>query len=219
MSSLDAVPTASAHIHVPGIVRETLHTGPIVRMKVPAGANGGSYVKDDEEIPFLQFCQNIRGGVVNFFVHTSDCRLLGKVVTATASVLQKTLQDGRQYLYVDLVPIADDTPVTHRLAVMNDIDGSWNNEDHLVFPTPEPLAGIIIFAPPGAKVVPAGTIAQKPVPIQAKAPSASDDTQLDRLLADGWEVDSEDSSRVRLFKMKRGTRRTMIHHRPRKKCR
>lgn len=214
MSSFGAAQAASAYVPVPVIARETLHTGSIVKMKVPIGATEGTYPNGDEEVPFLQFSHTVRGGRVNFFVHTSDSALLGKTITASASVLKKTFEDGREYLYVDLVPVTD-MPVTHRLAVMNDVDGSWDNDDHLIFRTPEPLSGVIIFAPPDAKVIPAGEIVQMPAPVPARA-SATGDSQLDRLLADGWAIDSEDSLQVILFRMKGDLRKTMIHYRPKK---
>lgn len=217
MSSFGAAHAASAYVPIPVVARETLHMGSIVKMKVPIGATDGTYPNGDEMIPFLQFCHNIRGGRVNFFVHTSDSALLGKTITASASVLKKTLEDGREFLYVDLVPVSDDTPITHRLAVMSNIDGSWNSEDHLIFQTPQPLDGIIIFAPPGAKVVPAGTVVQMPAPASAKAPSITGDSQLDRLLSNGWAIDSQDSLQVNLFRMKGDVRKTMVHYRPKNK--
>lgn len=226
MSSFGAASAASAYVPVPVIARETLHAGSIVKMKVPIGASDGTYPNGDEEIPFLQFCHTIRGGRVNFFVHTNDSAVRGKTITASASVLKKTLEDGREYLYVDLAPVSDETPITHRLAVMNNIDGSWDSDDHLIFETPEPLDGLIIFAPPGAKVVPGNNIqhdrfADEAVhelfvigdPEDPEKPSTGD-SQLDRLLAAGWEIDSQDSVKVDLFKMKGDQRKTMVHHRP-----
>lgn len=223
MSSFGAAQAASTYVPVPVIDRATLHTGPIVRVKVPVGATDGSYPNGNYEVPFLQFCHNIRGGRVNFFLHTDDSALRGKTITAAASVLKKTLEDGREYLYVDLTPVSDDTPITHRLAVMNNVNGSWDGDGHLIFVTPEPLDGIIIFAPPGAKVVPEGVVVQMPTqqsrptaePEAPKKPSTGD-SQLDRLLADGWEIEWECVSRVNLFKMKGDQRKTMVHYRPKK---
>lgn len=216
MSNFGAAQAASAYIPVPVIARETLYTGAVVKIKVPIGATDGSYSNGDEEIPFLRFCHNIRSGRVNFFVCTKDTALLGRTITAVASVLKKTLEDGREYLYVDLTPVSNDTPITHRLTVMNNIDGSWNSDDHLIFETPAPLNGIIIFAPPGAKMVPAGTVVQMRAPVPTRLSSTTGDSQLDRLLGDGWTIDSEaeDPARVNLFRMKGDIRKTMVHYRP-----
>jgi hypothetical protein len=62
--------------------------------------------------------------------------------------------------------------------------------------------------------------AQKPVLIDTqqetpKNPSTGD-SQLDRLLAVGWEIDSQDQTKVNLFKIKSGVRKTMVHCRPKK---
>lgn len=219
MSSFGAASAASAYVPVPVIARDTLHTGSVVKMKVPVGASDGTYSNGDEELPFLQFCHNIRGGRVNFFVHTNDSALRGKTITVSASVLKKTLEDGREYLYIDLTPVSNDTPITHRLAVMNNIEGSWDSEDYLIFETPEPLDGIIIFAPPGAKMVPGSTVVQMQQRTQTAEPKApkkpsTGDSQLDRLLADGWEIDSQSHAKVNLFKMKGDQRKSMVHHRP-----
>ncbi len=213
MSSFGAAQAASAHVPVPVIAREMLHSGAIVEMRIPVGATEGTYPNGNEEIPFLQFCHNIRGGRVNFFVHTSDDALRGKTITASATVLKKTLEDGRQYLYVDLVPVAEDTPATHRLAVMNKNDGSWSGDGYLTFETPAPLSGLIIFTPPEVKIVVRGSI----VPMPKK--TTSGDSQLDRLLADGWQIESENAQTVKLFKMKGDKTKTMVHHRPKNSCR
>jgi hypothetical protein len=158
MSSLGAAQAASARVPVPVTSREILYSGAIVKVKVPIGAANGTYPEGDKNIPFLHFSYTIRGGRVNVFVHTDNSALRGRTITAEVSVLKKMLGDGREYLYIDLLPVASDTPVTHRLAVMSDIVGSWSNDDHLMFATPEPLFGLIIFVPPGAKLIPAGTV-------------------------------------------------------------
>lgn len=160
MLSIDAASAASTH-PVTDVERTVLYTGPIVKMKVPVGASGGAYPSSEGLIPYLQFCHTIPGGRVNFFVHTADKMVRGRTITAGASVLKKTLPDGREYLYVDLKPVEADTPITHRLAVMNNLDASWDNSDPLIFATPLPLKGVIIFASPDAKMIPTGTGVRK----------------------------------------------------------
>ncbi len=148
MLSFNATKVAStSNVPVPVITREVLYEGAIVKTKVPADARFGSYTKGDEKVLFVQFCYNIRGGVVNIFVHTDDYTVRGKKIVASAAILKKILEDGREYLYVDLVPVVGDTQVTHRLAVMGKIDNSWGGDGHLIFKTPAPLEGFIILAP------------------------------------------------------------------------
>lgn len=212
MSSLAAVHTASASVPTTIVHRTILHSGPIVRIKVPSGALAGVYMSGENNVPFIQFSRNIRGGRVNLFVHAPSDSMFGQSVTAKATVLKKTLEDGREFLYVDLQPVAAHTQVTHRLAVLSNNVGYCSSGDHLVFETPEPLSGLVIFVPPDAKVV----TTESSAPLPVKALSTSKDSQLDRLLSNGWIIDSETPAQVNLSKMKGDQRKTMIHHRPRK---
>ncbi|HEY0010477.1 MAG TPA: hypothetical protein VGB97_01015 [Candidatus Paceibacterota bacterium] len=215
MSSFGAAYAASTdYIPVPVIARETLHTGPVVKVKVPVGANDGAYPDGDEMVPFMAFHHNVPGGFVKFFVHSGDAALRGKTITASASVHRKQLQDDRLYLYVDLHPVDADTPVTHRLAVLPKGPGSWDALDHTKFETPAPINGLVIFAPPEAKLVPEGMVVQLPKPAPAR--KSTGDSQLDRLLEAGWEIGSENTTQVLLFHMKGDVRKTMTHYRPKK---
>lgn len=207
MSSLGAAQAASAYVPAPVFGRETLHTGSVVKIKIPAGATDGAYPSGDEMIPFLKFCRSIRGGVVNFFVHTTDSALRGMTIRASASLRMKTFEDGRKFLYVDLIPVDSNTPITHVLNVMSSGDRSCDIRDHLVFTTPAPLFGVITFTlPPVRDVV---------LPAEPDTPkkSATGDFQLDRLLDAGWQIDGERSGKVFLSKMKNGHATTMTHHR------
>jgi len=221
MSSLGAAQrAASANVPVPVIAREILHEGSIVMMKVPVDADDGSYPKGDERIPFLHFYIGFRGeGVMHFYVHDPDPGFLGQRIKFRASVILKLLEDGREYLYVDLAPVPSDTPITHRLVVMGSDEGSWDYDDHLVFKTPPPLTGQIVFAPPEAKIIRQADVVPlpRPRPTMHKGPHVLD-RKLNRLKVDGWLVEDESGPDVvHLYKEVGGRRKTMVYHRPKPK--
>lgn len=213
MSSIEAVETAaSTRIPAEVISRETAWTGGIVKIKVPVEALEGSYPKGEENVIFLQFSHNVPGGRVNIFVHTPDLEVRGRSIKAEASVLKKRLKDGSEFLYVDLVPVHDERPVTHRMAVMSKGPGSWDNDAHLVFATPGSIRGLIIFGPPEVKMVP-----QEPARSKARNAQASPakDAQLERYYAQGWKFDREDGRTIHLYREVGGKRKELTHQRRR----
>ena len=125
-------------------------------MTVPSTAEEGEYPSDAGPQKFVRFAQNVKGGVVNFFVHDDEpTRFLGKKIIAEVEIWEKTLADGRKFLYVDLdLTSIDVIFVTHRLAVM-----SMKKKDVLVqkgFVTCEtsaPLVGVIVIAPIESKII------------------------------------------------------------------
>lgn len=135
----------------PPVKRETVHAGgEVVSMKVPLNAREGLFPSPEGNNQYLQFAQNVRGGAVNIFVHgTEPARFRGMRVTAKVSVLKKTLEDGRRFLHINLLPV--DEPRTHRLAVMSESDVILE-EGFVSFKTPDPLEGKIVLAPLGSKI-------------------------------------------------------------------
>lgn len=137
-------------------IRETLWAGgEVVSLRVPLDAREGSFPSPEGNSRYLRFAQNVRGGAVNIFVHgTEPARFRGTRVTAEVKVLKKTLADGRSFLHVNLlpVPVQEDTVSrTHRLAVMSESDVILE-EGFVSFKTPDPLEGMIVLAPLGAKI-------------------------------------------------------------------
>jgi hypothetical protein len=75
---------------------------------------------------------------------------------------------------------------------------------------PPPVSGVIVFKP----------VSQNPSASAAVALSLESnhcDTQLSRLLRDGWAIEKQDEATVSLFKFKGEIRKTMVHRRPKKK--
>ena len=150
----DAVKAAS---FVPVLNRKLVWKGGTVSMMVPAYALEDKFPSPDGSVRYVWFAQNVGGGVVNFFVHgKKPGQLRGKKIVANAEVWQKTLADGRKYLYVNLLhprPSSETTP-THRLVTIAvekkglKIDGL-----SIAFETPTPLTGTIVVAPIGSKVI------------------------------------------------------------------
>ncbi len=145
---------------VPAIVRKCLWTGGIVRIMVPKNAKNSRY----ETHPCLVFSRSIRGNVINCHVHlslvTGDLR--GKYITAIVKVMEKTLVSSDEaYLYINLMPIASQTPPTHRLVVLPGHLSDFKLEPNwIVFDTPAPKhpgavrAGVIVLCPPDTNVYP-----------------------------------------------------------------
>ena len=141
--------------------RECLWRGGSISIMVPASARPGRFPAPGSRglspwcAQYAQFTQNVKGGVVNLFVHDENPTLfLGKKIVADAEVWQKELKDGRKYLYVDLRPVAAGTKPTHRLVVMSVKKEELQlQDDFITFQTPEPLVGTIVVAPVGSKVL------------------------------------------------------------------
>lgn len=124
-----------------------VYTGAVVKVKIPARATASTYPGNMDETHYIRFMRSVRGGCVNFFLHTTDLELRGKNIIALASVFKKTLADMREYLYVDMTPLPGSTAVTHQLLVLSAGDRLWTEGKHLTFETPGPLEGLIIFTP------------------------------------------------------------------------
>ena len=156
--------------------------------------------------------------MVNLFVHASNPdKYRGTRIVAEMQVLQKDLEDGRSFIYVDLRPMPSATVPTHKLEVMSGPPGVWSKHECVAFPTPLPLQGEVIISPLGPDGKKIG-VAESTTPAEKKK-SPTGDTQLDRLLADGWQIGHEDVTKIVLWKANVGERRMMIHHRPKPKGR
>ena len=165
LPSIIAAPTASSSVAV--LERKMLWEGGVISIAVPETAEEGEYPSDAGPNKFVRFAQNVKGGVINFFVHDEEpTRLRGTRITAEVEIWEKTLADGRKFLYIDLDPASQVMPVMHRLAVM-----SMKKKDVLVqegfvtCETPMPLVGVIVLAPAASKIL----IKTKPVRTQRPA--------------------------------------------------
>ena len=196
--------------------RENLHMNAIIEIKIPDGANEGFYPDGNKNVPFLQFCRSVTGGLVNFFLHSDDLSVRGKVITVSASVHKKTLYDGRSFLYVDLTPVAEGTPVKKRLIVKNKGDGCNVLVSHNSYRTPKPLGGVIIITDAGVKTTNPSKDKEMEKTAEESVPSTGD-KHLDRLLSEGWQIESEDDTQVKLTKLKKGEMKTITHQRRKKK--
>jgi hypothetical protein len=217
MSSIDVAHQATSTDVHEVISREELFSGPIIRIRVSADAFVRTYEDTAaDHVPYLQVPRVVPGGCINLFVRTDDDSVIGEMITAKATVMKKTMVSGREYLYIDLDLVPDGTKVTHRLGIMDTGPGSWDDNDWAVFETPQSINALIIFGPPDAKFV--RKEEQRSVtPAEACVPrpqSVTDDTQLNRLISDGWTISAEDAATVTLTRPKNGEPKTMTHHRP-----
>lgn len=185
--------------------RTLLWSGGIVELKIPSTIKTTAIDLDGRSLSFAQFARNIRGGVVNIFVHTDEpATYAGRRIAGEVEVWKKVLADGRSFIYIDIKPV-DRVPAlciaTHRLIVEQKLDLSVHpNEVVFSVQTPSPLEGIVVIA----------TLKVEKSKVE---PQAAKDSQLDRLITDGWQVVHEDESgNVHLAK---GTR-SITHHRKKK---
>ncbi|HRH55898.1 MAG TPA: hypothetical protein PK609_03475 [Candidatus Paceibacterota bacterium] len=146
MSSFGAAHAASAKTARAITSRETLWTGGVVRISIPKGAEQGLFEDEEQHVRYLQFPRSVRGGRVNMFVQTAE-PLQGETILAAASLMKKVLDDGLEYLYIDLVPVPDETPVTHQLLVVSSNERPAETEGLVLFETPAYMDGVIAFLP------------------------------------------------------------------------
>ena len=118
--------------------RELLWDGGIIEIKIPAVCREGAF----ENIKFIQFIRQVKGGVINLFVHDDNpAQHCGKTITASVQVFRKEHADGRSFLYVDLRPITK--PATHRLVVEPRL--VYDLKNAIVYHTALPLQGTVVI--------------------------------------------------------------------------
>lgn len=141
--------TSSSAERTPSPVKERsrLWNHGTIRIKVPDYAKWGTFEDTTTKLRFLQFAPFIKGGRVNIFVHNATDAMIGKWIVASAELWNKTLEDGRSYLYIDLYPSPGSKDPTHRMFVMS---GASNHPS--AFNAAAPLKGFVLFASPDAKI-------------------------------------------------------------------
>ena len=153
MTSLGVAPATSSRVPVPVRKRELLWSDGVIEMKVPADARYGEFKnkKEGDVLPFLKFARSIKGGMINFFVH-DNLKCHEQKIRAEVQVWRKEHEDGRTFLYVDLLPTK--AAVTHRLVVVSTMPGMQSvwPKGSMLFETPTPLYGAIVLLAPDQKM-------------------------------------------------------------------
>jgi hypothetical protein len=211
MSNIGVACATSTHASTEVVRRTTLFLGAVVELTVPLTARKGCTI--DESIPYLQFARTVKGGLINCFVHTDDESLRGMTILAEVRVMKKSFADGREYLHLDYIPKSSANEPTHRLITTHASEYEAV-EGWQVFKTPQPLCGMIILMPPDGKLQKAALPA--PVSTTRLGDQSTGDSQLDRLITDGWTVESDENGVVNLFKIKKGKPYEMKHLRKKK---
>ncbi len=229
MTSLDVASVATSPRPARKILSRTREwSGGIVEFPIPRRAKAGSFGEGDNRIAFLKFAFEVKGGLVNFFVHSEDVSLINKKVTAFLEVHRKVFEDGGEFLHIDLIP-TEGVP-THWLQVQK-----TQSVDHpksmTVIRTPLPLQGEILISlhhnfKPGPvekvlapKHVGVNRSSQKqqtasvPVPVKKKILHRTGDAQLDTLLNGGWSIAYDGGTEVHLTKTKMGEIKRHTHYR------
>lgn len=224
MLSVDAADAASTTRSTTVTNRVCLWSDGIVRTRIPQSAKIGAYENGDTCILFLMFPLNVQGGRVNCFAHINthlsrDALASKTIITAQLHVMKKTLEDGREYLYLDFIPVESSTPVTHKVVTASRAGQYQLKPDWVVFETPPPLSSWVVITPPGVKVggPSNGEVVVPKSKTPAKAAVASTgDPVLDRLTQqEGWSIVGETERTITLSKWKGGVRKFLDH--PKKK--
>ncbi len=209
------------------LARDLLKEGFAIEVDVPLEARRGQAEDEGRTIHFLQFGHKVGKegggfGYLNFFVHGESPEALekyyGSTIVADAKLMKKSFQDGRAFMNVDLVP--NDIAPTYRIFVLFNNSAKskeaipYSEVDWERFDTPIPLIGAVILVPLSATSLQTSTttapVAEKSETLPQKPTT---DPQLNRLLAAGWKISSEDANEVKLAKGEK----TMIHFKPRLK--
>ena len=140
--------TRAAHTVAREVVRDC---GDIVEIRIGKASHPGQFV-GDSTIEYLRFSRTCRGGWVDFFLHSSDTSLCGRTVKARVVVMRRRLEDGRAFLYVDLIPVDASKRVNCKLALVDRGFGTWTRTKWPQFDTTDPIHGTIILAPANAEV-------------------------------------------------------------------
>ena len=212
-TTIDETPTSKAPREV--LKRDLLWDGGTVQITIPRDGHLGTYNGGVAPIWFYQFSKDVSGGKLNIFVHgDKPQQWQGKKLVAKAQLWNKALAGGSEFFYIDLHPEARAAP-TYQLDIISpngdgDLPAWCKLGERTIFEaSAPPLRAIVVF-----------TELKTPKP-RVVAPSnnqiADGDAQLNRLLAEGWQVDREEGNKVFLWKMKGEKRRTMEHHRPKKR--
>lgn len=201
------------------LARVLLHADAIVSYQLPKNTQLRSMTLEDGKVlEYIQFHTNLPGGVVNIFVHSSDLTLSGTTIRARAEIREKKLANDRSFLYIDLHLVDKAEVPTHKLVVLS---SDFPRQDHwVVFDTPGSIRGFIALIAPEEKLVPPvakhrdgkQTIVSK----QRRAPGSAPqmDTQLERLLSEGWVIAKEEGNYVYLEKTgKDGEPKKLTHFR------
>jgi len=105
-------------------------------------------------LPYCPVSGGSKGGCVNRFLHPVKGQrvqtYLGRRVTVRVQIWRRTLPDGRQFLYINYLPIEDAQP-TRELVVLPTAELPEHlrrdpKSEILTFPTPEPLRGLIVIS-------------------------------------------------------------------------
>jgi hypothetical protein len=173
------------------LARELLWDKGTISIVVPTTARDGEFPLEDKTLLFLQFTRNIKNGVVNLFVHGDDLDALrGKEIVAHVNLFRKCMDDGKSYLYVDLIPTSG--PATHFMRIEG---GQCKYKG--AFLAQSPLEGFVHF--------------------ELINLASTGDSKLDQYIADGWSIKSEDTNVVYLTKEKDGKTKEMTHYKPKNK--
>jgi hypothetical protein len=128
------------------IERKLLAEGIIISIPRPTTSRRA---KTPDGVEYEQIGQPVVGGFVNFHLYEGDkCQKRGKRIWVEVKVFEKTMDDGRKFIYFDFFP-TDAVHLTHVRKVHAQRDTIPNDlpVEALRFDTFEPIRGTVMFIP------------------------------------------------------------------------
>ena len=117
-------------------LREKVSREYIVGITIPMTATMQSYDLKGVTMPYLRLGWCVCGGVVFYYLHDEDTRLLekipGKSVIVSATVNEMVLENGEIYTYLDFHLLPAYTTITHKLLVLQDVPSGTHEADTYV---------------------------------------------------------------------------------------
>ncbi len=138
--------------------RVLLASGFIVSVKVPTKRNAMTVPTTGEA--YEQFGSPVKGGYLNFHLYDGkNCQRRGERIWVSAEVYEKTMEDGKKFIYVDLRP-TDAPHLTYEMKVYQDesLMPEVMPEDATVFACPGEVKGVIAFLPRPPYTPPTDTV-------------------------------------------------------------
>lgn len=129
--------------------RRRIHAGrPIIEMVVP-GSKWVKHIKtryNNQDLNYLQF-----GSKIHIYLHDEldPLKFVGKKIVAQAEIWEKQMDDGTRYLYVDLMPLKNQsTAPTHKMTlVVGPVPDRYRTSHFEVIDTPTKDQGGVVLSP------------------------------------------------------------------------
>lgn len=122
------------------VSRELLGEGFHFSIKHPGK---GRWMQTPNGVSYVQFGRPVVGGFVNFHIFGKPV-MRGKRIRVEGKVFKKTLEDGSEYLYVDLYP-SEAERLSHEIKVYQNVTEAPEQDGMTLFPCVGDIMGAVGF--------------------------------------------------------------------------